>query len=149
MGAIDVFIGERTEDHIRIRVMSRTDQVIRDYWDANWLATVVSVNLGGWKGTNEKAYFRTEEFSHFRELIERLADGSLSEAAFAPMEPHLRLEMTTEPGTGPVRISGTSIDRLDDGNVLTFRMTVDRAALPRLAAQLKSVEASYPTIGKQ
>lgn len=148
MPPVDVFIGERGGDHLRIRVLSRTEQVMRDYWDENWLVTAVSVNVGGWKGKNEKAYFRTEELARFRAKVALIAEGKLLDAEFAPMEPHLRFRMQADEGGGLVSISGSAIDRLEDGNALTFRMSTPFATLSKLAAQLAEVERAYPTIGK-
>jgi hypothetical protein len=149
MGAIDLYIGEPGGDHIRIRILRRTDQVIRDYWDANWLVAVISIRVGGWKGKNEQAYFRTEELSRLRTTIELFAEGKLFDAEFAPMEPHLQIKMRAEEGGGPVTVSGTALDRLENGNRLSFAMTIAPAAFPSLAKQLALVETSYPTIGKQ
>ncbi len=148
MAVIDVIIGERGNDHIRIRVISRIDQVGRDYWDDNWLATIVSVQAGGWKGKNEKAYFRTEELSRFRAKIELLADGKLADAEFEPMEAHLNLKINAEEAGGPISLSGTALDRLENGNTLSFKLTFGRDTLHNLAARLKAVEKAYPTIGK-
>lgn len=149
MPVIDVVIGERGSDQIRIRVLSRIEQVGRDYWDENWLATIVSVRVGGWSGKNEKAYFRTEELSGFRAKIELLAEGKLSDIDFAPMEPHLRLKLVSEDqGGGAVLLTGTALDRLEDGNPLSIRFTIGPDSLRHLAARLEAVEKAYPTIGK-
>ena len=148
MAAIDVIIGEREGDHIRIRVLSRTEQVMRDYWDENWLLAAVSVKAGGWKGENDKAFLRTEELVRFRAKVELLAEGKLHDAEFAPMEPHLRFVMRIDEGGGPVSVSGSATDRLEGGNELAFRMAVPFETLPGLAVQLRAVERVYPTIGK-
>lgn len=148
MGAIDLFIGEREGDHVRIRVVRRTDQVARDYWDANWLVSVVSVRVGGWKGKNDQAYFRTEDLSRLKAKIELLAEGKLLDTEFLPMEPHIRIRLHAEEAGGPITVSGMAVDRLENGNRLEFSMSISPACLPALAERLALVEKSYPTIGK-
>jgi hypothetical protein len=148
MAAIDLHIGEHGGDHIRIRVVKRTEQVIRDHWDANWLATEIRVSVGGWKGKNDKAYFRTEELSGLRSKVELIAEGKLGDAEFAPMEPHLRVRFAVAEEDGPVLVTGTALDRLEDGNVLTFRIAMGLEALEALAVKLRAVEKAWPTIGK-
>lgn len=148
MAAIDVIIGERPGDHIRIRVTGRTDLAARDYWDSNWLVSSVTVQAGGWKGRNEKAFFRTEELSSLRAKVELLHEGRLRDAEFAPMEPHVRFRLGCEAEGAPVSVSGAAVDQPEGGNRLEFRMTMPFDALPSLAARLRAVEAAYPTIGK-
>jgi hypothetical protein len=148
MGAIDLFIGEREGDHVRIRVVRRTDQVARDYWDANWLVAAITVRAGGWKGKNDQAYFLTEELSRFKDKVELLAEGKLLDTEFVPMEPHLRIKLRAEERGGPITVSGTATDRLEAGNSLSFAITMDPACLQPLAERLAAVEKVYPTIGK-
>lgn len=148
MGAIDLYLGEREGDHVRIRVVRRTDQVARDYWDADWLVSVISVRVGGWKGKNDQAYFRTEELSRLRSKIEQLAEGKLLEAEFKPMEPHIQIRLHAEEAGGRIAVSGMAVDRLENGNRLEFAMSISPACLPALAERLALVEKNYPTIGK-
>ena len=147
MAAIDLYIGEPGGDNIRIRIVRRNDQVVRDYWDANWLIAAISIRVGGWKGKNEQAYFRTEELSRLRTKIELFAEGKLLDAEFMPMEPHLQIKMRAEERGGPIAVAGTALDRLEGGNRLSFSMTIAPASLPALAEKLALVEKSYPTIG--
>jgi hypothetical protein len=147
VSAIDLYFGDPDGDHVRIRIVSRTDQVIRDHWDANWLSSSISVNVGGWRGKNGKAYFRTEELARLRGKVELLAEGRLSDAEFVPMEPHLRLRVAASDIGGDFQVTGTAVDRLEGGNVLTFSLATTSAGLENLAAQLRQVEKAHPTIG--
>lgn len=148
MGAIDLYIGESEGDHVRIRIVRRTEQVVRDYWDANWLVSVISVRVGGWKGKNDQAYFRTEELSRFRTKIEMVAEGKLLDTEFVPMEPHIQIRLHAEEAGGPIAVSGSAVDRLENGNRLEFAMSISPACLPALAERLALVEKTFPTIGK-
>jgi hypothetical protein len=148
MGPIDLYVGEPNGDNIRIRIVRRTEQVVRDYWDANWLVSVIAIRAGGWRGKNEQAYFRTEELSRLKAKVELLAEGKLLDAEFMPMEPHLQLKLRAEEPGGPISVSGIATDRLEDGNRLSFAISISPACLPALAERLALVEKSYPTIGK-
>jgi hypothetical protein len=146
MAAVDVLVGNRFADHVLIRILSRTDQVIRDYWDANWLNIVFWARAGGWKGKNAKAYFRSEELARFREQLEKVGSNLLLEAEFAPMEPHLRLKVRREEGGDAFLASGTATDRIEGGNTLSFRFPLTRPELAALIDALKAAESAFPTI---
>jgi hypothetical protein len=85
-------VGRQSEDHIEIRVLKRTRPQANDYWDGNWVASEIAVDIPPWRATYP-AQLRTEEFSRFRDQLREMYEGSGKEASFEPMEPWVRLTL--------------------------------------------------------
>jgi len=88
----ELIVGRRDEDHIEIRVLGRMHPQANDFWDGNWVASEIAVNIPPWRATYP-AHLRTDEFVRFRNQLREMNDGSRKEASFEPMEPWLRLTL--------------------------------------------------------
>lgn len=142
----EVVVGDPVGDHLSIRVLGRLHPGSDDFWDGNWLATPIDVVVGKFRGTIG-ASLRADELQRFREAIEKLHASLDGDAVLESMEDWISLKVTAEPSGGLV-MTGTIVDRLGDGNRLTFRIDgVDQSYLPAIIDALDEVETFFPVLG--
>jgi hypothetical protein len=147
MGEKSVLLGTAAGDHVALRIVARAEQSVRDFWDTNWLSSVVEVSVGGFRGKNGAAWIRAEELLKFRKQLERMSARQIFEAELLPLEPHLQLRLRPEPDSDRIAVLGTLADRVGSGCTLTFRFLLEGSLLETLIAQLRAVEEEFPTAG--
>jgi hypothetical protein len=145
-------VGRQSEDHIEIRVLKRTRPQANDYWDGNWVASEIAVDIPPWRATYP-AQLRTEEFSRFRDQLREMYEGSGKEASFEPMEPWVRLTLELD-ALGHIAFAGDAgpegFGKFFGQVRLNFRLTgvMDQTDLPPLIAELDEVVREFPTKGR-
>lgn len=142
----EVLIGHPPGEHIGISVRSRLHPSATDYWDGNWLVSVVDVKVGGFLGRID-ADLRAEEFVSFRQELDALSERPTGTAQFDTMEGWVQLRLAGRSG-GHLDVSGTVVDRPGTGNRLHFRIDgLDQTCLPAIIASLRVIEEAFPVLG--
>ncbi len=139
-----IIIGSHTQG-ITLGVMRRSHADCTDYWDGNWLATEISVVIGGFRGRAD-ADLRSEEFVAFRDQLQTLYQSLTGQAEFHTMEGWLELRFIAD-RLGHVKIAGDLLDQPGIGNRLSFALDLDQTYLPSILSALDEVIRAFPVIG--
>ena len=67
---LQIMIGHSAE-HVSLTFTGRTHPSCTDYWDGNWLSTIIEVATGGFRG-RVTADLRAEELETFRDQLKLL-----------------------------------------------------------------------------
>ncbi len=140
-----ILIGPKSGDHVSIEVLRRERAGESDYWDGNWLETIVEVRAGAWAG-KFPAHLRSDEFQAFRQEVARLYDRLEGTAEFSPIEPWLMVRLVGN-GRGGIAVEGEACDKIGTGNTLQFRGEIDQTYLPQLLKELDEVLRTFPVVG--
>jgi hypothetical protein len=117
-----------------------------DYYDGNWLAVVVSVQCGGFKGSIS-CNLTTYEFVEFLKQTSGLLGGQKKSAEYNSLEDRIHLELREE-GRGHYELLGML--RGDDLTTkLNFKLTLDQTQLRRTASEIASLLVVYPVRGQR
>jgi hypothetical protein len=118
----------------------------RDYWDGNWLVSPIEVRAGGFTAS-VSAGLRVDELRDFREQAERLLSGEADTACLSSIEEWLTV--TIERRGEALDVRGAVTDSPGQGSRLEFPVEgLVMSDLFRLIAELRSVEAVYPLVGR-
>lgn len=140
-------IGNDSSSFITIDVLRRERPNASDYWDGNWVTSIVEIAAGPWKGAY-RANFRTDEFARFRDRLQRLYDDKEAGAAeFESMERWLRMKVERSDRLGHVSVTGEAQPLFDKHNALHFALELDQSYLPAAIEGLGSVLKEFPVIG--
>jgi hypothetical protein len=141
-----VMLGRPGADHLAIEVLGRLHPGADDYWDGNWLATPIEVQVGAFRATVGAA-LRADELQAFREDLRRVCDALGGEAVLASMEDWLSLHLELKPN-GHVIVSGRVRDQPGSGNELTFEFGgLDQSDLVAILDALDEVGVFFPVVG--
>lgn len=139
-------IGRPGAEHVALRVVARMNPEHSDYWDGNWLRTVVIVHVGAFEATY-KAALRTDELSRFRGEVGKLYQTLKGQAHLRSMEQWLDVVISTD-GLGNMSITGEARDEPGLGNRLRFTIDdYDQTDLPGLIQALDEALDRFPIIG--
>ena len=141
-------LGDETTHYIDVEVLSRAPNAT-DYWDGNWLTSVVEIVVGPWKG-RYGASLRAEEFAQFRDQLRTLYDNaSAPPAQFASMEPWLRFNVQRSDRLGHVRVAGRAQAEpfFDNHNLLEFVLELDQTYLSSVLDELDGILNEFPVLG--
>ena len=144
-------IGDDTAEHVGVEVLAREHPDKSDYWDGNWLTATVDVACGPWRGSYSAA-LRAEEFVHFRDQLQRLAeDDDAPPAEFESMEPWLRFNVHRSDRHGHLRVTGRAQTEpfFDSHNVFYFVLELEQGFLPVTLEELGKVIEEFPVIGSR
>jgi hypothetical protein len=134
--------GQSENERIEIDVLRYERSPIGDYWDDNWLAVAIRVQVGGVRGKVTAAIL-TGEFekllSELRPLYQTLS-GSVS---FKTMEAQLALVFVGD-GKGHIELQGEVLDKPGIGNRLTFVLQFDQTRLATSINELERVVEKFP-----
>jgi hypothetical protein len=134
-------VGCRVEVHVRGRMNAQTI----DYWDGNWLASDIIVEVGAFHGQIAAA-LRVDEIQRFRHGLEVMYRTVSGTARLDSMEGWINLEVKID-GSGHVTVEGEVQDRPGVGNRLLFEIReLDQTDLPPLIEDLTAIEAAYPML---
>lgn len=142
-------LGGEDNEYIRIAVLARAHPSETDYWDGNWLITEVQLAVGPFSGAY-RADLRAEDFSMFREQLQRLYEDVAGEpAVFESMEPWLRLTVTRSDRLGHIKVRGLARPAIPfpGHNTLEFGLDIDQSFLPATLADLLQITAEFPVLG--
>jgi hypothetical protein len=141
-----VIVGLPGGEHVTVRVLTRRYPDAEDFWDGNWLDTMVEFRVGQFSGT-VGTLLRADELQSFRRQIHQQHTSLGGTAVLESLENWLtlRLRMT---GSGGIEVDGELIDQPGYGNKLTFTMSaIDQSYLPRLLDELDEVLTHFPVRG--
>ena len=139
-------IGSAGADHVSIAVTGREHpDADDDGWDANWVVAVISVVMGGFRGT-VRASLRTDEIHRFNRELKSLNTTLAGTAVLDSLERWIALTVRAE-SRGQIRVCGEIRDRAGGGNVLAFEMTVvDQTYIGGWIDGLDAIAAEFPII---
>jgi hypothetical protein len=141
--------GHETTSYISVEVLSRARPDATDYWDGNWLNSVVEVAAGPWRGSY-RASLRADEFAELHNQLQVLYEDTGSQPAqFNSMEPWLQFSVERSDRLGHLRVAGRAQAEpfFDSHNVLHFALELDQTYLPRVLDELEQVLNEFPVIG--
>ncbi len=119
----------------------------RDYWDADWIQSGVTVRAGAWQG-RYRAFLSRAGFVSFRKQVQELYSSLSGEAIFTTVEDWIEVRLRGN-GRGEITVEGTAWDRPGIGNRLEFHLPdIDQTFLPPLLTQLDAIIEHYPVIGQ-
>ncbi|MEV0826336.1 WapI family immunity protein [Nonomuraea rubra] len=142
-----IVVGRSEEsDHVLIRVRGRMHPGATDFWDGNWLTSLIQVRAGGFTAWIN-AGLRADELRDFRVALERVYAEVKGSATLSTMEGWIELTVECHP-RGSLSISGTVVDDPGMGNTLHFEIDgLDQTDLPPLVDALVAVEERFPVLG--
>lgn len=141
-----VVFGFAGRDYVAIRVLGRLNYGASDYWDGNWLTTLVDVKVGDFVG-QVVASLRTEELRTFRKSLANVNASVTGEAVLTSLEPWITVRVTAR-NWGHIVVTGCLNDHPGGGNQLSFTIDgLDVTYLPTILESLENVEALFPVIG--
>jgi hypothetical protein len=141
-----VTLGAATSDRVVVKPLRRSYPGRADYWDGNWLACSIEVEVGGFHGRVD-CDLRNEEFVRFRDGLRRLYNELTGEATFETMEGWLKIGIV---GDGRGHLTATCELRDDPtfGNQLHYTLDFDQTLLPKVIESLDNIIDAFPVIGK-
>ncbi|MEV4184817.1 hypothetical protein AB0J28_25675 [Streptosporangium canum] len=145
----EIVIGRgRDFDHVLIRVLGRMHPGCTDFWDGNWLTSLIHVQVGGFTAEVD-AGLRVEELHDFRVALERVDAEVRGSATLSSLEHWIELTIECRP-TGSLSISGTVADHPGMRNTLHFEIEgVDQTDIPALTDALVAAEKRFPILGRK
>ncbi|MFD8531556.1 hypothetical protein ACFV0L_29460 [Streptosporangium canum] len=145
----EIVIGRgRNFDHVLIRVLGRMHPSCTDFWDGNWLASPIRVQVGGFTAEID-AGLRVEELRDFRVALERVHADVKGSAVLSSLEHWIELTVECHP-TGSLSISGIAADDPGMWNTLHFMIEgLDQTDIPPLVDALVAVEKRFPILGRE
>ncbi len=142
-------LGDATTSHVVVEVRSRVWPKATDYWDGNWLTSIVQVAAGPWLG-HYQATLRADEFAAFHDQLQRLyKDTDSPSAQFNSMEPWLQFTVERSDRLGHLRVAGRAQSEpfFEGHNLLQFVLELDQTYLPRILDELAKILIEFPVIG--
>ena len=116
-----------------------------DYWDGNWVDSIVDVKAGGFTG-RFGACLRAEEFQSFRDGLAKIDSFESSAARFETMEGQLSIEIFGDK-LGHLSAKCTALDQAGIGNRLSFELKFDQTDLTAIIRGLNLIISNFPVIG--
>ena len=141
-----VIIGPQDGEHLAVEPMRRNHPDCNDYWDGNWLACAIDVNVGGFRG-HVDADLRAEEFASFRDGLQRLYNQLNGEATFETREHWLTIHVVGD-GRGHFEATCQLRDEPGIGNCLAFSLAFDQTYLPAVLRSLEAILHRFPVVGR-
>jgi len=142
----EVSIGQPAGDHITIKALGRMHPDATDFWDGNWLNTLIVVSAGKFRA-EVGASLRSDELAGFREGLQRIYAELRGTASLSSMEEWLSVDVAIE-SFGKLKVVGRLTDALGGGNKLSFKIDdLDQSYLPEIIDALQEIEIRYPVVG--
>ena len=142
-----VIIGNKTGDHLLIKVFGRTHPNCDDYWDGNWLSVDIYISSGAFTGNiKHDVCLRTNEFKSFLTQIEPMYESLKGTAEYTSLEDWIKITIRGD-GLGHFTAEGFVIDKHCEGNKLNFSIHFDQTSLPQTISNLKELLEKYPVVG--
>lgn len=140
-----LIIGSTTSQFLRVTPLRRTHPACSDYWDGNWIDSLVDVSVGAFTG-KYTACLRTDEFKAFRVALENLYRTAKSDSSFTSMEEWIEVQVIGD-GLGHFEAQCTLRDAAGIGNTSRFNLDFDQTEIPVMLKSLHSIEESFPVVG--
>ena len=118
-----------------------------DFWDGNWLASMLSARLGGFTA-EIRAGLRVDELQAFQRGLEQIDQDLRGEAVLDSMEHWIVLTVVCRP-TGTLSVTGELDDGSGAGNTLAFTIDgLDQTDIPAMIDGLAAIAQAYPVLGR-
>lgn len=139
-------LGRVDADHLAIAVTGRSHPECSDYWDGNWIRSILKVRAGGFTA-DITADLRTTEIHKFGEELAAMNDNLAGEAVLNTLEEWIAVSIQFRPN-GHLDVTGEVMDEPGVGNRLVFELhNLDQTHLPSWLSQIREIESKYPVIG--
>lgn len=137
-------LGNRTKLEIDVRQRNYPDS--RDYWDANWVASVIHLEIPGYM-VHFEADLRTEELRDFVEELRTMNENLGGTAILKNLDSYIYLEGTMD-RLGKIAWTIETCYPAGIGTQLTSEFESDQSYLRILIDELDRVLEAFPVIGK-
>jgi hypothetical protein len=134
--------GPSERERIEVDVLRYERSPVGEYHDDNWLASQVSVCVGGFRGKVDLAIV-TDEVAAFLTQLRPLYESLSGMAEFTTLEAQLHLRLTGD-GKGHIELVGEVADQPGIGNRLHFTLRLDPSQLGTSIHELEKVTAKFP-----
>lgn len=141
----EIVIGRGTADHLLVRVLDRSHPASTDYWDGNWIRSLVVVRVGPFEG-EYRCELRTDELSRLHDDLARLYGQLGGRAGLATLDGYLGFDVEGD-GLGHFTIEGEATDDPGAGRSLSFRLEIDQTQLAEVVGQLEATVRQFPVLG--
>ncbi|SDH52630.1 hypothetical protein SAMN04487975_105139 [Planococcus glaciei] len=137
-------LGDKTK--LEIEVLQRNYPNSRDYWDANWIASRIHLEIPGYTAHFE-ADLRTNELKEFADELRDMNEALKGTATLKNLDDYIHL-------TGTMNSLGKIIWNLEtrfpagDSAKLSCTFTSDQSYLRILIDEVDTVLEAYPVVGK-
>ena len=144
----EVTVGStRAGGYVRISVAGYQHPSQTDFWDGNWLISLITVEVGGFSA-KLGASLRLDEFESFLAELSRLDETVSGKATFTTMESQLSLELEAD-RLGHISVMGRVTDPIGGSNHLVFRIPdFDQSYLPILLGEIRELLSALPIRGR-
>jgi hypothetical protein len=140
-------IGSLDAEYVAICVLGRAHPGAADYWDGNWVRSMINLRVGGFTA-DVTADLRTEEFRRFADGLKFINDTLSGSAVLTSMEDWIDLTVRHKPNGG-LEVSDVVIDRPGVGNQLAFELHgFDQTHVAPWLSQLTEIERAFPVVGR-
>ncbi|WP_211655442.1 WapI family immunity protein [Planococcus alpniumensis] len=136
-------LGEQAETQIEVLKRSYPKSV--DFWDANWLDTMIIIKIPGYSAHFD-AQLRADEFRDFHKQLKEMNKRLKRKVELTSMEGVIDVQ-------GRINLLGRIVWKVETqypvgtGAVLTFEFDSDQSFVPPLLKELEGVLTNYPVIG--
>jgi hypothetical protein len=139
-------IGHESGARVRIQVLGRLHPDATDYWDGNWLMTLVNIVVGSFVA-EISADLRANELDSFRQELAVLYSTFGGSAVLRSLEGWLDMTVSMT-SAGSLQVDGHARDSVGRANELSFHIdSLDQTDLPSIIDSLEEVGVFYPMIG--
>ncbi len=141
-----VIIGSPDSEYLIIHVKNREYPLSSDYWDGNWVKSIINVSAGGFTG-KVRASLRSEEFVEFMNELSMLYKELSGQAHFTTMEKWLSITVVGD-GLGHFEAQCKLSDNapVGGGNTLYFTLHFDQTFIPGMLDGLNRIVTAFPVI---
>lgn len=141
-----VIIGSPDSEYLIIHVKNREYPLSSDYWDGNWVKSIINVSAGGFTG-KVRASLRSEEFVEFMNELSMLYKELSGQAHFTTMEKWLSITVVGD-GLGHFEAQCKLSDNAPagGGNTLYFTLHFDQTFIPGMLDGLNRIVTAFPVI---
>jgi hypothetical protein len=142
---MNLLIGDAGGQHVLITVLGRKHPGLFDHWDGNWLASEVTIAVGGFRAAY-RADLRAEELQAFRDQIDALLQSVEGAASFSTMEGQIAVSVSGDV-RGQVSVKGEARDTPGSDNLLQFAFELDQTYLKPIGLSLDAIVSAFPCVG--
>jgi hypothetical protein len=147
--SVSLHLGDEFDNYLDIEVLERTNpRATDDFYDGNWLRTLVRLATGPWTGTLG-ATLRAEDFTRFRAELQTLYDDvEAPPAKFDSMEPWLEFVVERSDRLGHVTVVGEAQGEPfgKKSSILRFVIYIDQSYLAATLRDLAEITREFPVV---
>ena len=133
-------------DFLKITILGRSHAGADDYWDGNWISSLVEVKAGGFRAS-VSGDLRGEELAQFLDQLSKLQESLRGIAEFETMERWLSIRVSGD-GSGHMAFQCVIMDQPGVGNTLDCTLATDQTFTQATIAGLVVAVQAFPIVGK-